>query len=139
MTTLNIPSLLSETVQPDVETKAAAPDSILDRAAGAANREVWNRVIDRNLVEWGVRPPDSGEEGFVPPTPTVIGLACQWAQRLRDIGVAAPQRVVPDGDGGIAFERSDQEWFSSLDILADRSVELLTFRNCRLVTRQPLQ
>ena len=49
--------------------------------------------------------------------------------------MAAPLRVVPDGEGGISFERRDEIRFQSLDVLQDGSIELHTFRDCRLVSK----
>ena len=54
---------------------------------------------------------------------------------LRDAGCAAPFCVVPDGEGGIAFERRSGDFFHSLEILADGWIELSTFKNCRLQSK----
>ena len=82
-------------------------------------------MIDDYLIEWG-------------PSEAIIRLAGQIAMVLRDNGAAAPLRVVPDGEGGISFERRSGDWFESLDILEGGSIELTTFKDCRLHSRVPL-
>ena len=58
--------------------------------------------------------------------------------RLRDAGWAAPLRVVPDGDGGIAFEHRAGECFESLELTADGQVELIRFLKSKVMQRQQL-
>lgn len=103
-----------------------------------SNREAWNRFIDANLVEWGRNPQALEDEDFDPPSPEVIDRACDVAMRFRDRGEPPPTRVVPDGEGGISFERVDGKLSMSLNIHADQTVELLTFDDCRLRDRRRL-
>lgn len=78
------------------------------------------------------------DEGFVPPNPEVIGLACEVALHLRNEAWDPPTSIVPDGEGGISFERVEGARFASLNIYADQSVELLNFDDCRLRSRRRL-
>lgn len=101
-------------------------------------KEAWNSCIDHKLVEWGRNPNALEDEDFVPPERDVIKLACEWALCLRDMELAPPTMVVPDGEGGISFERVDGEASESLNIYADQTVELLVFNDCRLCGRHRL-
>lgn len=102
------------------------------------DRAGWQRIIDKHLIEWGRNPALFDPEEIVPPSPFIIDAASKIAIRLRDVGWAAPLRVVPDGDGGIAFENRAGEILQTLNVQPDGSVELITFHNCRLVRREPL-
>ena len=99
------------------------------------NKEDWNRFIDTCLIEWGRDTTALEDEDFVPPSREIIGLAYDVAMFFLNKGVVPPTRVVPDGEGGISFERTEGELSVSLNINADKSVELLTFDNCRLRER----
>jgi hypothetical protein len=120
-------------VPPAVDTDASDKDA---SAHSVANYEQWDQIIDAYLVEWG-RDPSSLDDGeIIPPSVDTINKACQLAIHYRDNGAPPPLRVVPDADGGIAFERSDGSVFQSLYVLEDGEFELLTFRDCKLIDRQ---
>jgi hypothetical protein len=135
MTTLNTRSFLSSDVLSKVDTKAATDNSLVDIAAAAKNRADWERIIDRCIIEWGKNPPGSDEDDFEPPARAIIDLAHDIVRYCRDRGLVAPQRVVPDGTGGIAFEFTEGDSFTTLQIYEDRSAELLLFKDCHLVER----
>ncbi len=135
MTTLNTPSFLSSGVLSKVDTKAATDNSLVDLAAVAKNRADWEQIIDHCIIEWGKNPPQSEEEDFEPPAKPIIDLAGEVVRYCRNRGLVAPQRVVPDGTGGIAFEFTEGDSFTTLQIYEDRSVELLLFKDCHLVER----
>lgn len=100
-------------------------------------REQWEEIIDSKLIEWGKDPSalaDPGE-GIVAPSLQSIKIASEVAQSARDAGWPPPTRVVPDGEGGIAFERQSGGVFESLEVTANGIVELLKFIDCRLVDR----
>ena len=114
------------------EALAGTPDDV------SKNRHAWQEMIDRYLVEWGRDPSQLEDEGVLPPSEAIIQRACRVAMSLRDKGTAAPLRVVADGEGGISFERKHGCCFQTLDILEDGTIEIATFRNCRLERRQRL-
>ena len=111
---------------------------LIDREQTERNRQEWQTFIDGRLVEWGRDPSALEDEGLVPPSPEVINLACRTAMAFRDEGVVPPTWVVPDGNGGIVFERVEGKFSLSLSIYADLSRELLVFDDCRLSARYHL-
>jgi hypothetical protein len=142
---MNTQMFLSADVLSKVDTTAATDNSLVDIAAAAKNRADWEQIIDHCIIEWGSciiewgkNPPGSDEDDFEPPARPTIDLARDIVRYCRDRGLVAPQRVVPDGTGGIAFEFTEGDSFTTLQIYEDRSVELLLFKDCHLVERRPL-
>ena len=116
-------------------TTAAADEGLASRTPNREYRFGWETIIDQYLVEWGRDPSVLMDEDFVPPSIAIIHKACQVARGLRDDGAPPPLRVVPDGEGGISFERRAGSCFQSLNILEDGSIEILTFEDSKLVCR----
>ena len=110
-----------------------------DRALVSAVRTGWDTTIDR-LLAWWEEPSLAGDDdGFEPPSRESIHVALQLARAYRDNFLSPPLRVVPDGEGGVAFERRSGNLFESLRVAADGRAELLAFENSRLVLREPQQ
>lgn len=113
----------------DAVTTAGASEQSL--ASSEANREGWQRLIDDYLIEWGRDPSQLADEDLIPPSEDMIRYASRIAIALRNAGWPPPLRVVPDGEGGITFERRTGDVFESLEILANETIELSTFKDCR--------
>ncbi len=128
---------LADRVLPSVHTSAVS-DVELVTGAGAEDRRKWEAIIDGSLVEWGRDPESLRDDDIDPPTVEALNVACYVAMRMRDTGQPSPLRVVPDGEGGISFERRTGPLFQSLDVHADGAVYLLTFQDCQLVDRSQL-
>ncbi|NLF32408.1 MAG: hypothetical protein GX591_16150 [Planctomycetes bacterium] len=111
---------------------------LVKRERAEENRAAWDSFIDRCLVEWGRNSQALQDDDFIPPDTDVIQLACEIALGMRDEGVAPPTMVVPDGEGGVSFERIEGNVSASLNIHADSTVELLVFEDCRLSQRRHL-
>lgn len=133
---------------PDTETTLSKPIYHLVDTGTARNealarerldqkdlREAWDRIIDSYLIEWGRNPEAFDTEEIIPPSESVIHRACILAQQMRDAGLPPPLRVVPDGDGGVSFERQTGQRFESLDLSSEGTIELVTFEDCRIVSR----
>ncbi len=133
MTTTTQTASLGDRVDTPIQTTAAE-----DAGLASKQQEIsaWNRLIDHYLVEWGRHPEQLADEDFVPPSRPVIDRACQLAMQMRDNGFAAALRVVPDGEGGVCFERIEGNLFFSLRVEPGRPVERLVFENHRLVLRE---
>jgi hypothetical protein len=121
-----------------VPTGAAQDSQLTSQDVDPARRGAWDRLIDRCLVEWARDPETLRDEDFVPPSPAAIRMACECAQRMRDRNCPPPLRMVPDGEGGITFEWVSDPWFSCVNLGRRGEVEIETFRDCRLVTREIL-
>jgi len=135
MTTLTIGAtgLASEAIEL-VNTRAADDQALASETIGENMALGWSRIIDL-LLEWWEDPEQLADEDIVPPSRSLIELACRTAATLSDQGLAPPLRAVPDGDGGISFEQRCGPCFTSLNIEADESIELLTFQDCKLISR----
>ena len=124
---------------PVFATASVREPELVVREQAEKDRQAWERLIDGRLVEWGRdASPLEDEEGFTPPGLEVVSLACHIAMLLRDEGLAPPTRVVPDGEGGISFERIEGRSSVSLNVYADLTVELLSFDDCHLCARHRL-
>ena len=132
-------SYLSGTPFPTVSTNAVCDEELITLSDPLQIcRRAWNDIIDHYLIEWGRNPQALEDEDFDPPTPEVIARACDAAKQFGDEGMAAPLRVLPDGEGGLTFERSDGSFFESISIRPNCPAELLTFENCELAGRLEL-
>lgn len=135
MAELKEPGSLSEPIWNPIDT-AAVDDSALTSVELHQNRMEWDNVIDDQLTWWGINPSQLEDDGIDAPSREIIGLACRVAYAMRDGDTPPPLRVVPDGDGGIVFERKDGPTFQTIEIAKDGSIEMFTFENSRLVSRQ---
>ncbi|MBI4716805.1 MAG: hypothetical protein HY763_03295 [Planctomycetes bacterium] len=134
-------ALLSDEPTPVVRTGALDEDGMaLPDERARASRGAWQHAIDDYLIEWGRHPEQLADEALdlVAPTPIAIRIASDLAMRARDNAWPPPLRVVPDGEGGIAFELRAGAVFQSLEVSGDGVLELLTFRDSKLVSRDPL-
>lgn len=95
----------------------------------------WQSWIDGTLREWLRDPSQIADDGVEPPTDTIIRLALDLAEQFRDGGYPPPNRIVPDPNGGIVFERSVRGTSASYHIWDDGKVEYLEFLGTRLVSR----
>ena len=138
MTRLDTSQTISEPIRSPIET-GAVDDSALSSGEFHQNQMAWQKVIDDQLIEWGNDPSRLEDDGIEPPSGAIIRLAYDRVQKMRGEGWPPPLRVVPDGDGGIAFEWKDGPASCSIEIADDGSIELITFENSRLVSRQRIQ
>ncbi len=138
MAKLDVSQTISESIRSPIETRAV-DESVLSSGEFHANQVGWKQVIDDQLIEWGKDPSRLEDDGIEPPSGAIIGLACDLVRTMRDKGLPPPLRVVPDGDGGIAFEWKNGPVFQTIEIEEDGSIELITFENSRLVSRQRIQ
>ena len=134
MATDNAAVLSGEPI-PVFTTASVREAELSDKELSEKSKRAWSRFIDGKLVEWGRDVAALEDEGFAPPSLDVINLACQIAMELRDEGAVPPTRVVPDGEGGVSFERVEGTLSVSLTIDAGLTVELLAFDDCLLSTR----
>ena len=134
MSVIDASATLSATPFSSLPTGVAPDSRLASRCIPAGSREGWNQVLD-TLIEWGTNPVALEDDGLQPPTPAAIDRACKLALACRDRGLVSPQQVLPDGDGGLAFQHGAEDWSESLNIYSDASVEWIRFKNNRVAAR----
>lgn len=127
-------------------TMTSAPERIVqtgaldeEALASAQNcRDAWQEIIDETLVEWGRHPELVEEDDLIPPSARAVQTACRVAMAYRDHVKPPPKRVVPDGDGGIVFERWSGSVSESLEVACDGQLEYVSCHNGVVVGRRPV-
>lgn len=131
-------NLLTDEPPPSMST-GAAPEAALasDLTRSDVHRMQWQQVIDEKLVEWGRYPAQLAEPDLIPPTDSAIRSAVRIAMDMRDASPSHPPplRVVPDGDGGVVFERWEGSSSESIEIHGDGGAEYVQIRNHRVIQR----
>jgi len=98
----------------------------------------WNEVINYTLIEWGKSPESLDDDGIEPPNRQTVRRACDIAIALRDSGLPCPERVLPNGNGGIVFEKEAGGRLCVFEIESDGLIEYREFLNGRLVHQSPI-
>jgi len=127
-----------ETLSPPIRTfmtTGASEDRVLtyDDRHREKNQALWQQLIDNHLIEWGKAPGSLVDEDLMPPLAEILNKACDFARKSRDKNYPAPIRVVPDGEGGVAFEWQAGRLFIMLHLRADRVVTKDIFHDCKLI------
>jgi hypothetical protein len=60
------------------------------------------------------------------------------AEKFRDEGLPVPDRIVPDPNGGIVFERREGDVSEVIHVWDNGSVEYIRFHGTQLAERQPV-
>jgi hypothetical protein len=123
-----------ESLRPVVPTEADSAVPILNRAG----RDLWQKLIEEKLVEWGTNPDYFADEEFDAPLPEIVSLALRHAQKYRDNDWPPPHRIVPDGDGGIVFEVRNGSLSEKIHLWDDGEVDYICFSGAKLVERRRL-
>jgi hypothetical protein len=101
-------------------------------------RAAWQSLIDYRLIELGCHSEQIDDEGVSPPSRAIVQIAIQLAERFRDAGFLPPSSVVPDANGGIVFERREENTTEVFHIWDDGEIEYQRFEGSRLVERRPM-
>lgn len=133
---------------PPIETYAIANDveNVVDTHVASEEALIgppefydrWNEIIFDQLIRWAQNPSQLADEHIELPSARAIDLAIKLAKSMRDNDMLLPLRVVPTGDGGIAFERWHESVFESIEIDEDGSIELMVFEDSKLKLRQSI-
>ena len=136
MSTLEAPTIGTEKHQSIVGTQVASDDSLAVNAERfEAARQEWDVSVLAKLTEWAENPELLRDEGVIEPSLVSIHVAINVGTQLRNQEDPPPHRVVPNGDGGIAFE-----WWSSsksvtIEFFEDGEVEVARFADSKLISR----
>ena len=119
---------------PAVRRRPAARQSESLATAGIAdaNRRAWSDVIDHQLIEWVLGHIDIDGD-LIPPTVESLRLAIETAQWARDSNLDPPTSVLPDGDGGVQFERRVGQLSFQFDVLFDGDVQEVVYNDGKVV------
>jgi hypothetical protein len=96
----------------------------------------WSSVID-TLLQWHDHPEQIADADLPVITLERIEDALCLAQAMQKRGWAAPNRVIPNTEGGVSFERWSGEMFETIEIDGGGSIEARAFRGDRLIARKP--
>jgi hypothetical protein len=127
----SISPALGRVIETNVDSSACQRAS----RVGDNKHEAWEELVDRTLLEWGKDPSVLEDDGVVPPSMGTITRAYEIATFLRIRGFPAPTRIVPTGDGGVAFQFEADRDFDSLEVAEDGNIECLRFSGSKLVER----
>lgn len=125
---------------PDVVSTDADKESpaTVEHEPEDATKKAWQRIIDDQLIEWGRAPAHFVDEGVEPLTGEAIRLSIAWAQAFRDNGFPPPDSVLPDPNGGIVFERRENDMSEVFHVWDDGTVEYRRLQGARLIERRTL-
>jgi len=122
-------------------TKGCDPEGVFATTASdkKALAERWNAIVDRPLIEWGLNPSFTDEDGLEFPSKKACASAVELAAYLRDDGGPLPTGVIPDGEGGIVFENKQDPSYQCFEIDENGLIVLLTFRDCKLRSKHNIE
>lgn len=136
MPTLESHTRISPTMFPEFQTGVDVDAPLMRvQSRDYDARKAWQEAIDTMLFSWLCDPAQLADEDIDAPSGSIIRLAIDLAEKFRDQGLAAPDRVVPDPNGGIVFERRERDISEVFHVWDDGSVEYMRFEGNRLVER----
>ena len=94
----------------------------------------WD-AMDIQLNQWSKDLSDIVDCDATPPSKDVIRLARSYIARFRQKQMDPPAMIVPDGNGGIAFEWHFDRFFRLLEITKDEQLWLSEYQGGRLRSR----
>jgi len=106
---------------------------------GTADPEDRRREIVDLLLAWRSDPNQLRADEMEPPSADLIDAALRILHGWRSVGPPPPDRVVPNAEGGLAFEWYPDPWFFDLELFADGSAEWSISKDVRLVARESMR
>ena len=139
MLTTEAHRFLSPEIRTASTTQAAPSEtSALEAQVRQRWRQAWKDIIDHQLIEWGRDPEQLADDGVAAPSREVVRLAIAFAKQMQNQDFQPAQRVVPDANGGIVFERRESDVVEVIHIWDDGMTEYQLFRGLDLVERHEL-
>lgn len=110
---------------PEGASTGPAMDNVLESTSACqGRRQAWQSIIDNRLIGWANDPAALEDDGLEAPSRQVIDLACALCYAAMRAETQPPDRVVPDGDGGLSMEwKLGPNDSVTVDILPDCTVE----------------
>lgn len=135
MKLLELPHTLSEKIDRLLQPILASGP--VNGSAGEHQHNGWQTVVEQ-LRRWTHDPRQLDDEGVEAPTSEVLAMAAAVAEVLRDAGVEPPDKLVPNGDGGIVFRWRSGQRAWSIELDSDGSLESYLLQQGKLVWRHSL-
>lgn len=127
----------STTISPDLPPAVSSGAESDAPVTGRRPLEAWHH-INAKLLTWAANPDYFADEEFGSPSGEIIQNAIRIATVLCHEGFSAPDRVVPDADGGIVFETRRGGISESIHLWDDGTVEYYRLSGTSVVSRVPL-
>ncbi len=115
----------------DPSSRFASPQL---REGQQRERDRWQVIVDL-LLGWRSDPSSLLEEETPPPEIAVIDHALRVCEEWQRVGQSLPDRVLPDGAGGIAFEWYREPWFSDVEFESNGQGTWRVYHDSRPVDR----
>lgn len=122
-------------ITPDAVVPTHAANNLFLSVPGRRTETAWQLILDR-FIDWGRSPGEIDEDGWESPSLAALEAAYKLLGRLRDQDAPPPRAVVPNGEGGIIFERGTALEAEAFEIDASGSAEYRRFVGDRLLHRQ---
>ena len=126
---------LQEAVGTRADTNSPATN---DRNGVVSYHDAWQRLIDDKLMKWLHDPSQLDDDGVDAPTGTILRLVIDHAERFRDQALPPPDSIVPDCNGGVVFERREDDVVEVFHFWQDGTLEYQQFRGTTLIERSAL-
>lgn len=122
---------------PEPQTRVES-ECLLVSYAPEEDVSAWNELSD-SLIGWALHCEEDDEgDGLKWPSRALLAKAYSVACAMRDAKVPVPSNVVPNGEGGVAFEWQVGPYFTKIELAKDGSSEFLAFDHGKLVFRGQL-
>lgn len=95
----------------------------------------WRTLIEGKLGGWLRDPKQLEDEGVDAPSKATLKLAISIGERLRDSGFSPPDSIVCDANGGVVFERREDNHAEVIHIWDDGTAEFMMFRGTKIGMR----
>jgi hypothetical protein len=141
MATVEAELTLTGPAETPVQTGTLTDDGLMvAKPLHVGYKEAWRQTLEKVSMMRFIRFPDLEDEGLKPPVSRAIAKATAIINSMLAGTYPPPTRVIPDGEGGIVFERWDKKGDGQRIVVSAVGIaELSTFEGSRLVSRSPMQ
>lgn len=137
MTTLQ--NDISLSYYPKVVSTVSTNDSLLaSHARMNLEEEKWLKIFE-TLHVWCESTSLLDYEEIEPPSCEIVIFVLQKGKELMQAGFAGPDRVIPDGEGGIVLKWRLDTNLTVLNFEVDGGIERIVFQNNKIVERHILK
>lgn len=124
-----------------LQTSAADEDTPAIKAVVNEQQiDQWQEILDDTLIPWGLNPQSlaDDDEGIEAPPRSLVSLAYQIAMNLCRAECPAPNRIIPDGDGGFVLKWWDGKFLAAFEISPEGTLEYVEYEDGRVVSSKAI-